>query len=219
MQKRKQAEHAALSITSGTHLSLLSVLLCSSPQVCEDLLSIFLPEAKMTVSSVISRPKSWTQKENRCAKQIQAAGDTVHVSFVSIQALSVESRPSVHSLTPPPPLSTPICSLQSVQPEQTNSPLPLPWWRERGLNLRCLKIKHYIQNQRTVSVNGVKNLGNNGDLFFYIARKYTKNTKRQYQIICRSKEQCTNLNLTKIIKRRQINYKIGNKKCKSRITQ
>ncbi len=48
-KKRKQAEHAALSITSGTHLSLLSVLLCSSPQVCEDLLSFLLPEAKTTL--------------------------------------------------------------------------------------------------------------------------------------------------------------------------
>lgn len=40
-------------------------------------------------------------------RKIQAAGDTVHVSFVRTQAL-VGRVPSVgHSFTPPPPLSAP----------------------------------------------------------------------------------------------------------------
>lgn len=131
-RRKKHAEHADLWITSGTHLSLLSVLLCSSPRFAKIFCLFCYRSLKwLCLRDLASKVMN---TKGKAMRKIQPAGDTVHVSFVRTQALSVEWRPLLIY-----PSSAPIWSLQSVLPEQTNFPLPLPWWykrhwRARGLN-------------------------------------------------------------------------------------
>lgn len=91
-QTNKHPEHADVSIRRGTHLSLLSVLLCSSPRFAK-IFCLFCYRRLKWLRSLRDLASKVMNTKGKPMRKINPAGDTVHVSFVRTQALSVECRP------------------------------------------------------------------------------------------------------------------------------
>lgn len=89
---KKHAEHEDSSIRSGTHLSLLSVLLCSSPRFAK-IFCLFCYRRLKWLCFLRDLASKVMNTKGKPMRKIQPAGYTVHVSFVRTQGLSVECRP------------------------------------------------------------------------------------------------------------------------------